>query len=94
MSRGGVQAFHNERLSQVLAARRLSQAQLASLVGVSPATVSKWRSGIQAPERDTLERLASVVNVTPEWFTRAPSARVSPPLFRSNASAHVLREQC
>ncbi|MDI7047427.1 helix-turn-helix transcriptional regulator, partial [Escherichia coli] len=53
MSRGGVQAFHNERLSQVLAARRLSQAQLASLVGVSPATVSKWRSGIQAPERDT-----------------------------------------
>ncbi|AOJ79461.1 TPA: ImmA/IrrE family metallo-endopeptidase [Burkholderia cenocepacia] len=89
MSRGGVQAFHNERLSQVLAARRLSQAQLASLVGVSPATVSKWRSGIQAPERDTLERLASVVNVTPEWFTRAPSARVSPPLFRSNASAHV-----
>lgn len=89
MSRGGVQAFHNERLSQVLAARRLSQAQLASLVGVSPATVSKWRSGSQAPEREALERLASVVNVTPEWFTRAISTRVSPPLFRSNASAHV-----
>lgn len=89
MSRGGIQGFESERLSQILAARRLSQAQLAALVGVSPATVSKWRSGNQAPERETLERLASVVNVTPEWFTRAPSAKVSLPLFRSNASAHV-----
>jgi len=74
MSRGGIQGFESERLSQILAARRLSQAQLASLVGVSPATVSKWRSGNQVPERETLERLASVVNVTPEWFTRAPHA--------------------
>lgn len=89
MSRGGIQGFESERLSQILAARRLSQAQLASLVGVSPATVSKWRSGNQAPERETLERLAGVVNVTPEWFTRAPSTKVSLPLFRSNASAHV-----
>jgi len=89
MSRGGIQGFESERLSQILAARRLSQAQLASLVGVSPATVSKWRSGNQVPERETLERLASVVNVTPEWFTRAPSAKVSLPLFRSNAPAHA-----
>lgn len=89
MSRGGVQGFEKERLGQVLAARRLSQVQLASLVGVSPATVSKWRSGSQSPERDALERLARVVNVTPEWFTRLPTAKVSPPLFRSNASAHV-----
>lgn len=89
MSRGGVQGFQAERLRQVLAARRLSQLQLAGLVGVSPATVSKWRAGNQAPARDALERLASVVNVAPEWFTRAPSSRVSTPFFRSNASAHV-----
>jgi len=89
MSRGGIQGFQRGRLSQILAARRLSQVQLASLVGVSPATVSKWRAGTQAPERDALERLASVVNVTPEWFTRPPTPKVSLPLFRSNASAHV-----
>lgn len=89
MSRGGIQGFQKERLSQILAARRLSQVQLASLVGVSPATVSKWRSGSQAPERDALDRLAGVVNVTPEWFTRLPTTKVSLPLFRSNASAHV-----
>ena len=89
MSRSGIKGFESNRLSQILAARRLSQAQLASLVGVSPATVSKWRSGTQTPEHETLERLAGVVNVTPEWFTRVPSPKVSPPLFRSNASAHV-----
>lgn len=89
MSRGGVQGFQKDRLSQILAARRLTQVQLASMVDVSPATVSKWRAGTQAPERDALERLAGVVNVTPEWFTRAPGAKLSLPLFRSNASAHV-----
>jgi hypothetical protein len=47
------------------------------------------RAGTQVPESDALERLAGVVNVTPEWFTRVPSANVSLPLFRSNASAHV-----
>ena len=89
MSRGGVQGFQKDRLSQILAARRLTQVQLASMVDVSSATVSKWRAGSQAPERDALERLAGVVNVTPEWFTRAPGAKLSLPLFRSNASAHV-----
>ena len=89
MSRGGVQGFQCDRLSQMLAARRLTQAQLASLVGVSPATVSKWRAGGHAPEREALDRLAGVVNVAPEWFTRPPAEKVSLPLFRSNASAHV-----
>jgi hypothetical protein len=36
MSRGGVQGFQNDRLSQILAARRLTQVQLASMVEVSP----------------------------------------------------------
>lgn len=89
MSRCGVQGFQKERLSQILAARRLTQVQLASMVDVSPATISKWRAGTQAPERDALERLAGVVNVTPEWFTRVPGPKLSLPLFRSNASAHV-----
>jgi Zn-dependent peptidase ImmA (M78 family)/DNA-binding Xre family transcriptional regulator len=89
MSRIGVQGFQHTRLCQVLAARRLSQVQLASMVGVSASTLSKWRSGTQAPEREKLERLAEVVNVTAEWFLRPCSADLSLPLFRSAASAHV-----
>ena len=89
MSRGGIQGFQESRLIQILAARRLTQVQLAAMVGVSPATISKWRAGTQAPEREALERLAGVVNVTPEWFTRPPTEKLTLPLFRSNASAHV-----
>jgi Zn-dependent peptidase ImmA (M78 family) len=81
-------SFQTDRLLEVLAVRRLSQVQLAAMVGVSPSTVSKWRSGAQAPERDKLERLASLVNVSPEWFTRPVLETTSAPLFRSNASAH------
>lgn len=89
MSRIGVQGFQSGRLGQILAARRLSQVQLAAMVGVSPATVSKWRTGVQAPEREALDRLANVVNVSPEWFTRPVVSGMSVRLFRSNASAHV-----
>jgi Zn-dependent peptidase ImmA (M78 family)/transcriptional regulator with XRE-family HTH domain len=85
----GLNGFEPGRLVQALAARRLSQVQLAAMVGVSASTVSKWRSGQQAPEPDTLTRLASVVNVSPEWFTRPLVPKPSAPLFRSNASAHV-----
>lgn len=88
MSRG-INEFQPGRLTQALAARRLNQTQLAAMVGVSPATISKWRSGQQAPEADALERLASVINVVPEWFTRVLPPETSKPLFRSNASAHV-----
>jgi Zn-dependent peptidase ImmA (M78 family)/DNA-binding transcriptional regulator YdaS (Cro superfamily) len=85
----GINGFVPERLLQVLAARRLSQVQLAAMVGVSPPTVSKWRSRGQAPEAETLVRLASVVNVSPEWFTRPVPPKLSVPMFRSAASAHV-----
>lgn len=85
----GITSFQPHRLIQALSARRLSQVQLAAMVGVSPPTVSKWRSGTQSPEPDTLERLALVVNVSPEWFTRPSAPQLSKALFRSNASAHV-----
>jgi Zn-dependent peptidase ImmA (M78 family)/DNA-binding XRE family transcriptional regulator len=89
MSRAGVQGFQKERLKQMLAVRRLTQADLAAQIGVSPTTVSKWRSGDQVPERAALDRLSSVVGVTAEWFTRPLAPQISTPLFRSNASAHV-----
>ncbi|WP_224248029.1 XRE family transcriptional regulator [Hyalangium gracile] len=84
----GINGFVPERLALVLAARRLSQVQLAAMVGVSPSTISKWHTRQQAPEAETLERLAAVVNVSSEWFTRPIEVEASKPLFRSNAAAH------
>lgn len=87
----GIKGFQPARLLQVLAARRLTQVQLAAMVGVSASTVSKWKNEEQpqAPEPATLARLAEVVNVRPEWFLRSTINDFTPPLYRSNASAHV-----
>ncbi|MCW6058075.1 XRE family transcriptional regulator [Pseudomonas syringae] len=87
MSRG-ITGFEPGRLIQALSARGLSQVALASMVGVSPATVSKWKNGQQSPEAEALTSLSQVINVTPEWFTRPLPEKCSLPLFRSNASAH------
>jgi Zn-dependent peptidase ImmA (M78 family) len=83
----GINELRPERLEQALSVRALSKGQLAALVGVSASTVTKWSKGDQAPEAETFERLASVLNVKPEWLTRPPLKPVSAPLFRSNASA-------
>ena len=83
----GVNDFKAPRLQQALATRGLTQGQLASLVGVSPSTISKWRAGDQAPEASALERLASTLNLEPAWFTRPLPSAVSAPLYRSNAQA-------
>lgn len=83
----GIKDLQPARLEQALAARGLTKGQLASLVGVAASTVSKWGKGDQAPEAETFDRLASVLNVQPEWLTRAALHPVSTPFFRSNASA-------
>lgn len=83
----GIKDLQPRRLEQALAARGLTKGQLASLVGVAAPTVTKWCKGDQAPEAETFDRLASVLNVQPEWLTRTMLQPVSMPLYRSNASA-------
>lgn len=83
----GINDLQPARLEQALAARGLTKGQLASLVGVAAPTVTKWCKGDQAPEASTFDRLASVLNVQPEWLTRPMLQPISSPLYRSNASA-------
>lgn len=83
----GINDLQPERLEQALSARGLTKGQLASLVGVAASTVSKWCKGDQSPESETFDRLASVLNVQPEWLARPMLQPITPPLYRSNASA-------
>lgn len=83
----GINDLQPARLDQALAARGLTKGQLASLVGVAAPTVTKWCKGDQAPEANTFDRLATVLNVQAEWLTRPVLPQVTPPLYRSNASA-------
>lgn len=83
----GIRDLQPARLEQAIAARGLSKAQLASLVGVSASTVTKWCKGDQSPEAETFTRLASVLNLQAEWLTRPMLKAISPPMYRKNSSA-------
>lgn len=83
----GINDLQPQRLEQALAARGLTKGQLASLVGVAASTVTKWCKGDQSPEAETFDRLALVLNVSPEWLTRPVLRAVTTPLYRSNAAA-------
>lgn len=83
----GIRDLQPARLEQALAARGLSKGQLASLVGVSASTVTKWCKGDQSPEAETFERIANVLNLQSEWLTRPLLKPISPPLYRKNSSA-------
>ena len=46
----------------------LTQAQLADLLGVSAATISRWESGASSPARNNLGPLASALQTTASFF--------------------------
>ncbi|MHC2086265.1 helix-turn-helix domain-containing protein [Methylobacterium sp. CM6244] len=49
-------------------ARALRQRELAALVDRPDSTVSKWESGLQRPEPNTIPGLAEALDVHPNWF--------------------------
>lgn len=58
-----------EQLRDDLKARRtaagLTQAELAAKLGLRPQTVSKWETGVCAPDLDYLNRLCALYGITP-----------------------------
>jgi transcriptional regulator with XRE-family HTH domain len=50
-----------ERLRQLRQERRLTQAQLARMLGVSPSTIGMYEQGRREPDGDLLARMASVL---------------------------------
>ncbi|GLS27752.1 helix-turn-helix domain-containing protein [Marinibactrum halimedae] len=85
--RKGVSGFNSERLTQVRKFLGITRNALASLVGVSPATISNWEKGTQAPENEKLSRLSEVVNFPESWFLKDIASHGEKPyFFRSQAS--------
>ena len=72
-------AFEPKQLRQNLRARRtaagLTQAELAEKLGLRPQTVSKWETGVCAPDIAYCKELCALYAITPtELFTELPSA--------------------
>jgi len=86
--RTGVNGFQPARLIQVRESLGITRVSLATLVGVSPATISNWEKGSQAPEEDKLRALGEAVKFPKNWFLQQPRDHGSKPyFFRSLASS-------
>lgn len=85
--RAGVAGFQPERLIQARLCRGLTQTALATLIGKSSPSVSKWERGEQSPEADALEKLADKLGMPSSWFLRPPvQYGEAVCFFRSNSS--------
>lgn len=60
------------RLKVILAENNISNKTLAEMVGVSPATISKWVTNTTQPHLDMLVKLANCLNVSLEELVRIP----------------------
>ena len=85
--RTGVTGVQPERLLQARLCRGLTQAALATMVGRSSGTVSKWENGDQAPEAAALERLSACLAFPASWFMKpVPAYGNNVCFYRSNSS--------
>lgn len=50
-----------------------NQQDLAELIGVDCGTVSRWRTGRQRPDRESMERLCEVLGIEEIELVRTPS---------------------
>lgn len=90
--RVGTPGFVPARLIEARAARRISsQKALATLISVSPGSVSKWESGTHAPDAEALTLLASQLKVRREYFMR-PIFSSDRPMFYRTLSSTLVRD--
>lgn len=59
-----VNATVSKNLTHFIKIRDYTQADLASMMGVTPATVSNWCKGIKLPRMDKIDKLCSILNIT------------------------------
>lgn len=80
--------------------RRLSQAQLGALCGISGATVAAYERGDRLPKKKVLEKLAAAFEVPVSKLTESPITPLPlKPLRRSDAALYgailnALEERC
>lgn len=64
-----------EKISQLRALARMTQADLAERLDVSRQTVSKWELGTAQPELDKVVALSEVFGVSTDWLLKDPGPR-------------------
>lgn len=55
----------NENIKNFRTFRRITQQELADMLGKSKSVISNWERGENSPDLETCERLCQIFNVTP-----------------------------
>jgi len=83
----GTVGFVADRLRQAREARGLTLVALADLVELSSASISHYEKGEHTPRADTLNKLASALNVPMGFFLKEKSAEIRASVFYRSMSA-------
>lgn len=75
--------FNGERLTMARQLAGLKKSHLATLIEMSPASVTSWESGAKQPNRATVAKLALALRVEPQFFGGGAPPKVNKPHFRS-----------
>lgn len=75
-------------IETVARARGLTQSDLACAVGVTQATISRYISGTRTPDSEETQKLARVLEVSPEFLTKEFRMRAG-----IGVSAHMRRQK-
>lgn len=75
--------FNGQRLTMARQLAGLRKSRLAEIIGMSPASVTGWESGVKQPSRATVARLALALRVEPQFFAGGFPPSVEKPHFRS-----------
>lgn len=62
-----------KKLKSALRNVGLKQFQLAEIIGVEPANVSRWINGKHYPERKHFEKICNLLNVSESYFLEGPT---------------------
>lgn len=75
--------FNGGRLTMARQLSGLKKSHLASMVGMSPASVTSWENGSKQPNRQTVAKLAFALKVEPHFFRGGTPVSTDKPHFRS-----------
>ena len=60
--------FNREQITKVRVRKKLSQRELAELVGASHVTIYRWENGDRIPNAVNIAKLANALNTTVGYF--------------------------
>ena len=86
--------FTRTRLSFLRNLEGMSKSDLARRIGVSPAAVTQWESGVKTHSPESIARVAQALNVPADFFTPGELAEPATPetMHYNTKSAKMLSE--